>query len=107
MSAASALAWPNNTSVVRGCGASVSSLLMMLASRHQVFRRRLLQFERRGGRIEPGLHGVPNILGDLHPRHAGIDDDATLRFVGGERAERLAQFLVKLDVRSEEHTSEL
>src|SRR5580692_7790393 len=100
MSAASALAWPNNTAVVRGCGASLSSLawgLMMRASRDQGFRRRLFHRNRRSGRIEPGLHGVPNIFRDLHARHAGIDNDATFGLVGGERAERLAELLVKLD----------
>src|ERR1700686_3305662 len=91
-SAASALAWPNNTAVERGCGASVSSLacgLMTRVSRDQAFPHRHMLRERCCCRLELGRHGVPNVLGDLHSRHAGIDNDATLRLVGGERAERL------------------
>src|SRR5258708_37967609 len=101
MSAASALAWPTSTPVVRGGGASVSSLacgLMTRASRDQVFRRRHVLRERRGRRLELGLHGVPDVFGDLNSGYAGIDNDATLRLVGGERAECLAQLFVKFDV---------
>src|ERR1700685_2828586 len=68
------------------------------ASRDQIFRRRHMLLERRGGRLELGLYGVPNIFGDLHARRAGIDNEATLWLVGGERAERLAEFFVKFNV---------